>query len=352
MRARVWGGALSAGWGVGVAAAAPVAARRRAEAGFYESQKVVAPPAGSGWVATFPAVIHRMESFGGIFSADGEAVRGLLPDGLHPVRLPDGRALLMIQAVRFHEVTSQHVDGPTLLIQPYAEVVVGALVTRRRLPPLLPLIAGSPGIYPLAMPVTSREARDPGLAMGLPKFIADLDFDDDVTSRSVRVSEDGAELLRLTVSVDGPMTPRLQRQSWFSVHAGKLQEVVARTHGYGSLRFGGRAGHLQLGTHQVVGELGHLKIADVAVATLVFPALRGLMPAPRPIRPAVARWAYRGRDRDFGRYTVRHPHTDAVDQNGPTGIAASAAALGLPVPSARVDVETAVAVSETELIAR
>jgi hypothetical protein len=269
-----------------------------------------------------------------VFPADPTAIRQVLPTGLHPARLPDGRPLVIVQAVRFHELTDQHMDGPTLLGTPYAEVVVGVLTSRRRGLPMLPGLPLAPGVFPLAMPLTSREARDPGLAMGLPKFIADLEFEDDVARRSVVVSEGGRDILRLVIDVDGPMRPRLQRQSWFSVFNGRLHEVRARTFAYSRIRIGRQLGELRLGSHPVADELRELGVSDRPIASLVAPFVRALMPAPVPLGVAMGRDAYRGRDLDFGHYTVRHPHTDAIDQYGPVGLAATAAAAGVRPPTA------------------
>jgi hypothetical protein len=338
MRARLVRGAVYAGIGVGIAKAVGGARQRRDARTFYDNVTIVPPASGSGWVATFPALIHRGESFSAVFAADRDAVRAALAGtarsgtALHPVTWSDGRALIMIQAVRFHEITSQHLDGPTLAAWPYGEVVIGPLVTRRPSPPMVPLLAGAPGIFPLAMPVTTREARDAGVAMGLPKFIADLDFDDEVTMRGVRAAEDGAEILDLTVDVDGPMPPRVMRQPWYSVVDGQLWETMARTHAYMRIQVGSRASRaarLELGTHPVADELRRLKLDDRPVATAVVVQVRGIMPAPKAIGPAEARRAYIGQEKPFGRYTVRYPHTDPVDQYGPRGLVESAAALGV-----------------------
>ena len=324
--------ALLVGAGVAAVASTRRRARQRAARSFYDATQPVVPAAGT--MTTFPAVVHRAETFGGIFGARLDAVAALLPQGLFPVRLDDGRGAVLVQATRFHEVTDQHIDGPTLVARPYGEVTVAVLVTRRPAPPMLPLLPVAPpalsaGIFPVHMPLTSREARDPGLAMGLPKFIADLDFDDAVTSCAVRVAESGAEILELTIEVDGPMTPQARSQAWYHVFDGALHVTTARLHGYGRQRMGRGLGRLLLGTHPVAHALRSLGIEEAPVASLVFPSLRGLMSAPKRLGPAEAAKTYPGQDAQLGRYTVRHPHTDAVDQYGPIGLEASAMAQGL-----------------------
>ena len=174
--------------GVTAAALAAVAdsALQRSAARFYQRTGPRAEPKhhGSAWAGA-PTVYHRCESSQTLHSARLDAVRELLPTGdLHPVRLPGGRAVVVVSAFRWDEVTSNGVTGRAVL--PYGEVMVGAMVTRRPAPPVLPLaglvVPGlSYGAFVLHLPVTHRQARDGGrVAWGYPKFIADIEFDDSI----------------------------------------------------------------------------------------------------------------------------------------------------------------------------
>jgi hypothetical protein len=87
----------------------------------------------------------------------------------------------------------------------------------------------------------------------------------------------------------------------------------------------GGAATLQLGTHIIASDLRRFGIADRPVLTLVATGVRGIMPAPQPLGPARPYAGYPGRDVDLGRYTVRHPHTESLDQYGPVGLAETAA---------------------------
>ncbi|HYB39739.1 MAG TPA: acetoacetate decarboxylase family protein [Mycobacterium sp.] len=136
--------------------------------------------------------------------ASYDAVRDVLPSSdLHPVRWFDGRAAVLIAAMRYHEVSVRHADGTPDLLAPYGEVLIAALVTRRPLqrglPLLLPTMQGLGG-FVLDLPVTTAEACDLGRKLfGLPKFVADMDFREEPTQRQVKISEGDAEIMTLRV---------------------------------------------------------------------------------------------------------------------------------------------------------
>lgn len=230
-----------------------------------------------------PFYFHRVDAFEALHLASYEAVRAVLPtDDLFPVRWFDGRAVVEVAAFRYHEVSGTDLTdgepGRTLMVSPYGEVGVSALVTRRPLPKGVPLLSPSMagvGGFVLHLPVTTREARDGGVAIfGLPKFVADMDFTESPTARTVTVSEDGAEVLTLTVRPGGPVVAIRALLNLYSVLDGRLLETTIKTLGHRQGRVGHAAGELTLGTHPVGQALrsAHWRVSLAAVATAVVAA--------------------------------------------------------------------------------
>jgi hypothetical protein len=87
------------------------------------------PPVADG----FPLVVHDLDGFQSYHPASFQAVRALLPsEALHPLRLPDGRALLAFVVTRKRTVTAG--SGPSSVALPaYADLVISAMVTRQPL---------------------------------------------------------------------------------------------------------------------------------------------------------------------------------------------------------------------------
>jgi hypothetical protein len=321
MRTRLLGGAGAAAIVAGVGAAA---ARRRADRvaaeSFYELGEPVMPPPGVMSNMTMPAVLHRADTFYSVHPADGAALAAIVESrGLHPVRLADGRGLVAFVAGQHHELTCAGADGRTVVWRPYGEVAIAAFVTRRRMPALIPLLPGVPaglsaGLFWLQIPVTTREARDAGLISGEPKFVADIDFEDDLVERRVKVAEDGREIVTLSVRPDGPVRIDRRPTRAYSVHHGLLLEEVTRRFTYERRRMGATGAHLTIGDHPVGEFLTRLGVAADPYFSSSTLANRVAVVAPRVIGRCADYAGYLGADRELGRYTIRHPGTDAIDQ--------------------------------------
>jgi hypothetical protein len=242
--------------------------------------------------------------------------------------LPDGRAIVMIGAFQYDQITANGVSGAAA--PPYGEVMVAAIVTRRPAPPLLPIVAPSwtgfaAGGFVLHLPVTSRVARDVGrLEWGYPKFIADMDFEDALDARSVRLSEGGHEVLRLTTRPRG--RPSLLRAALplYSVLDGRLLSTTIPLVGLRQVRLGGTDAMLTLGDHQVADELRQLELAPQPFFTTLVTGYRIAMSSGTDIGPARAYLGYIGEDRDLGRYTVRYGHAAPIDQYAPVPVTSHA----------------------------
>jgi hypothetical protein len=267
-----------------------------------------------------PGYVNRVEIFGAVFPADPTACGSLLPsDDLALLLLPGARAAVFLGALQYREITMRGFTGSA---SPYGEVMAALLVTRRGAPPLVPFLgfglpipaAWRPAMLYLAIPVTHRWARDAGWGMGFPKFVADIDFVDSPTERRVHASDGGRTIIELTVPVGGAARQVVQPMVGYTVLDGRLLEVDSLAFAYQQVGIGGRDIELRLGDHEVARRLAGLGIAGFAVASLVWPQGRVIMPAARDIGPARELSFHRGSDAWFGRYTVRYPRTDPVDQ--------------------------------------
>ncbi len=271
-----------------------------------------------------PAFYHRVESFQSIHLADHRAVAEALPsDMLHPVRWFDGRAALMVWALRYHDVTLTDVTGGPpgvpVLLHPYGEVGVVALATRRQRPRGLPLLLPTmPGVggFVFHLPVTTAEARDLGrVVFGLPKFVADMSFVEGPRTRTVTVSEDQQQVLKLTVHPAGPVLPDRRPAVMYSVLDGHLLRTVVPAVGHRQVRFGRRSAELHLGEHPVAGFLRDLDVDHGAVMAANYVDQRMILPVGVPLGPARADYVgHTGRDRDHGRFTVTYPDSGPIDQ--------------------------------------
>jgi hypothetical protein len=299
-------------------------AQVRSIAAFYRSggppQRVVV----DGRELWLPIVIHRMDGFGSLHAASLAAARELLPsDALRPVRLPGDRAMVLITAFRYYEMTDSRPAPVEPAEPPYAEVTITILATRGGRSPLLSLALMGTGLMPTAgyvphMAVTHRLARDGGRELwGVPKFIADIDFIDDVARREVRLAEGEQHILTLSVRPAGRLRTSTQPSVMYTVLDGSLVET--RMPGIFEVRtaFGPGRGRLELGPggHPVTETLRRLDVTPNPLGVLDSPVIRTMFV------PGVAVGAgrrvvdYEGSDRAVARFTVCHPGTGPIDQN-------------------------------------
>jgi hypothetical protein len=319
---------LLRGFAVGTAAAAAAiamqqrAARQAAEA-FYTTRLEPTEPAwiGAGYGGA-PVYWHASEWIEALHTASLEAIRAALPsDDLHPVQMPNGRAMVYLAATQYGDITANGVEGLAAL--PYGEVWVAAAVTRRPAPPLVPLFAPAAsgraaGWFVLHLPVTTKVARDVGRLMwGYPKFMADMDFEDALSERSVRLAEGGRTILTLTVRPAGRPSIAHGATAMYSVLDGQLIETAIPSYAIQRTRWGRSGGRLDLGDHQVADELGHLDISSAPFMTRHSVGQRISMVKGRPIGPARQYLGYIGDDRDLGRYVVHYPNTAPIDRYAP-----------------------------------
>ena len=286
-----------------------------------------------------PAIYHPFESFRSAHLASYDAVRDVLPSSdLYPVRWFDGRAAVLIAAMRYREISVSHADGTPDLLAPYGEVMIAALVTRKPTPRGLPLLFPTKhhlGGFVLDLPVTTAEAYDLGRKVfGLPKFVADMDFREEPMRRQVKISEDGTEILTLTVRPEGPVVTDHAPVILYSALHGDLLETSVRFLGHRQVALGRHAGQLSLGAHPVADRLRGLSVSAEPLVVYNYLDARMILPFGNPIGTARDYPGYVGRDRLRGRLSVQYPGTGPIDQSTtPQGVLHRASAEPVDVPS-------------------
>jgi hypothetical protein len=125
-----------------------------------------APPAAERHPDWYPIVIQRVDGFLAAHTASFDAVAAALPtESLHPVRLPNGRAVIAVALYQKRAATAGS-GASTLVMPPYAELPITAVVTPRpmsRAAAMLTLAgprSSELGGFALQFPLTSRVWRD------------------------------------------------------------------------------------------------------------------------------------------------------------------------------------------------
>lgn len=270
-----------------------------------------------GGVMWGPVWTHDNEAFLSMHSASYAAVAAELPsDVIRPLRWTGDRTLVVVSAFRYRVVTWAGPDGTSGTLLPYAEVVVAAQVTEGPAPRVLPLLQGRTGMFVLQMPVTTRQGVHGGREFfGLPKFLADMDFTETGTSRSVQVTEGGQHLLTLTVHPGGRPRQATMNARLYSARKGELLRTVAPMWSVGQTRWGSNSATLQLGEHPVADRLRRLDISPSAISATSQLRHRTVMPMPEPgIGPSRDYPSYRGSDAGTARYTITYPYSPTIDQ--------------------------------------
>jgi hypothetical protein len=263
-----------------------------------------------------PLYYHDNDTFAAMFTATYDAMAEVLPSpALLPVRWVDGRALLLVTALRYHETTWSAPDGAHGRLVPYAEINVCALVTLGKAPRIRPLFADHPRAFVLDLAVTERTARDIGRDIGFPSFLADMAFSDSPSRRSVRLSEAGQHILTLSVVPGGRVRRRDQSVAFYSALNGQLRETIFQGMSLVQPRLRAKGGHLELGHHEVAERLQALGVAPSPVTTISYLEHRLVAPGPgRSLGPAQDHPSYQGGDATPGHYTVAYPGTPPLDQ--------------------------------------
>ncbi|MFD2081271.1 Acetoacetate decarboxylase (ADC) [Actinopolymorpha cephalotaxi] len=249
-------------------APSPVPRRQRREAGRHalvDGVPFVMPVDSRGTPAMMAA-----------FSIDGDAAAAKLPgDELHPLRLANGRGVLLVTVLSY-----QHTD-----IGRYIEYSIGIMCTHgvRPAPRLLPgLLRGrfGTGLYLLDLPVSTEISVKGGKGIwGMPKHRAPLSFD--VTDRRVAAQYDSDGLLAARAEIDrpsfGPLPLRAAAVAYASFRGMLMRSTIYFT-GDAYVAVAPRAtGRLVLGDAPEVRSLHDLDLGEFPMFTAYLPAVSGLL---------------------------------------------------------------------------
>lgn len=248
-----------------------------------------------------PIRYWRTDCFMGVFTADQDAVRALLPsDRLRPVRLPRGRAAVAVVGYNYLETS----------VGPYGEIGISPLCTiDRDAPPVLGLASGylhGFGGFVAHLPVTSIIACEAGRRIwGYPKFVADMAFESFPERQSVTLRESGEEILQLEVRRSGRVALERAPLTTFTVKDDRLIRTTVPTRAY--VATGLRGGELALGTHSVARGLADLDLGTTPLVTRTYLTHTAILPAGEDLGPSDRPYSgYLGADREFGEHTVRY----------------------------------------------
>lgn len=289
----------------------------------------------------YPVIIHRVDGCMSVHPASFEAVSAMLPSSeLHPLQMPDGRAMVAVALYQKHAATATTPTG-TAPMPPYAELAVTALVTRRPLSRLAAAVVlggtvlGSPpvrmGGVGLAWPMTSADWADAGRSsMNLTMFVADFELDFSDEAWRIRVSEDGASILALALEPGGQLGTDRMTQWTYGVAGDRLAAAQIDTVLVRRRRLQGGAA-LEIGSgHPVAERLRELDLSPAAVSSWTYVDGRAVLHAPIMLAaPASPLPCPPGRSVRLGQYRVRYPGADWMDL-----YAASAWELAVPLAAA------------------
>lgn len=166
------------------------------------------------FAAKSPLFYPKLNFMAGIFSADVEAIRSLLPDSsMKPLRITKGRALAAIHCLEYEECD----------IGPYNELSLSfpIQVGRRKLPSfaeiLRSILLGKFHAYVQDLPVTTEVALYGGLDFfNFPKYLADLTFRETAMHRICTLRD--LESHQLILEIDGRKIP--------TIHHGRRAELT------------------------------------------------------------------------------------------------------------------------------
>lgn len=234
-----------------------------------------------GELVKLPIFYRDGEAITGVFPARIGALRKLLPDRrLKPARLAPGVGAVTITCFEYRDSD----------VGTYNELAVGIVLTGSETGLNLPMhrlmdgvLGGQLHAYIHQLPVTTDLALRSGRQLwNFPKFVTPIDFEEDATSRTCLLSEDGAPILSLRVpKLPGNRTEQIQLFTHV-LQDGQLQsgefKLLARGSGR-TMRPG--AATLTLGeSHPIARELKTVLLSTNSVAASYLPSIVGILYGP------------------------------------------------------------------------
>jgi hypothetical protein len=268
-----------------------------------------------------PAIYHSNAAFLTVFPASLEKVRDSLPSPERfPVELLDRRGAIAIAVLRYTNVFVLDENRELRRLAPYGEIAVAPLCTfRRPAPRLVPLLGlqrpahWELGMFVTHLPVTTREASQAGREIwNLPKFVADMDFEEGGRHRAVHLAEDDRHIFTLTIERGGQALIDRTPAVFYTAKDGQLLRTLVPVLAAGQRRLSAR-GRLGLGDHPVADDLRGLEVDTQPIMSVDYLSHNTRLPAPEVVAAARTYDGWRGTDRQRGRFTVSFYGGDPID---------------------------------------
>lgn len=226
---------------------------------------------------TVPILYHDASAMWVYFSAPIHKVQSLLPSNrLKPISLGNGNALYGVVCFEYRETT----------IGSYNEVGIGAPC---RLDPFvnIPLLPAlfdrffNVGFYVQYLPVTTQIAYDAGVDIwGLPKFMAQIKFEESSSKRRCILHVDSTEILTLEVSLpDRALKQDTYDFHTFSVKDQSLLKTPVQTIGQFWASRNAESAQLHLGIHPIADQIRKLQLDTKPLKTIFYPTTRIILHA-------------------------------------------------------------------------
>lgn len=238
-----------------------------------------------GRTVTIPVQIRKARSWAATFSVDAEAAQALIaPTGLEVARMRPGKAIASLAAVRYE-------DGD---LDRYNEVAVAFVVRRHDAPETtsarraMEVVRNRTGVYIHHLPVDQSFTLEAGRTIwGYPKFLADIEIDEQPKATRVTLRHDGVLVLSLTVRRGIKVWFGLPNLPTYTFMDGVLRRTPWETFPEGTrARIGGAT--LELGSHPIADELRSIGLPHRAVMTTTVPNVRARFGAAEIVTPAAA----------------------------------------------------------------
>ncbi len=218
----------------------------------------------------FPIQYYRDDGFGLFFSIDKSKARLLLPSqNLHPLVLPNGRAVFAIFAYNYIETT----------IGSYGEIAGGIMITYGKKPSLINLLLDAliPGrtteigsVVPYH-PVTKMVAHDIGIDQwGYNKFIADMKFIITPEYQKCVLHDNDQHVLDIQVSRKGKFSNEKMPLITYTVKDDKLIKTVIPQKGVKRISHRPKDSFLKLGDHAMAQSIKNLDISPKPFASMYY----------------------------------------------------------------------------------
>ncbi len=210
------------------------------------------------------------------FTCGYEQAKALLPGNeLHPLRLPNGRAVLIITVINYLDTS----------IGKYIEYSIGIACThgRKPAPRLLPALlmkTYGTGQYIVDLPVSSEVSVKGGKGIwGMPKHKANLDFIITENTVSSQYEKDGQFAFR--IEIDRPKSPAFRLRVGTTNYC-QFRNMLMASYIYFNAKayinlFGKARARLYIGDHPNVAHLRQLDINGNPFFTFFMPQANGIL---------------------------------------------------------------------------